>query len=245
MPRRKDEFTPDPFANEFLEKDPTETDLQYPTEEIDLVDDFYDQHDHQICPAMDPRAAEWQEHSFEHNNDFQAPFWVADNIFELARFRVPPSMQGRVSVLETAALGVLATSAVQPNTAYLYPQAYLDVCNTDFPEALEKALAFYLRLESWKRDDLPGAARAYANRNSLPGVPYPPLGEWHDTRYDFSRQSKPSLLVPEAHYLTLWCEIVVRQIPRLMALWGRLGGITQSYHDNPQAIDAARGWPQL
>lgn len=235
----------DPFA-----ADPAKTVIEDPIGDLVTSEEWRNPEKLADCPVSSLKAAHWQEHSFNHHNDAEVPFWATDNVMELARFPVPPGMQGRATVLETAALGFEVQPELDPEVVFnfscMYPDYYSVIVGVPPPitPAGIKALTFYLRLESWRREGLPGAARLLPDRGHLPGVAYSSLGQWSDTRYDYMRKKEPSLLVSEGLYLTLWCEIVARDISRLMGLWGRLGGMVQSYRDNPQAIDESRRWRQ-
>lgn len=225
------------------EVDPTETVLEDPIAGVETSDEWKNPEPLQDCPVLDPRAALWQEHTFWRPNPEEVS-WTSDMCIELARFACPPGNQGRVHVLETSILGCTSVPARCNNNADKFPYDYavqlggpVDCC--------EHPLAFYLRLESWKRLGLVGNPRDVATRYQLPGIPHPSLGEWHDGRYDYARRKDTALFVPEGLYLTLWVELVTKDLSDLRALWGRLGGFTQTYRDNPQAIDEARRWRQL
>lgn len=229
---------PEPFEEDPAEQiDPLAAD---PTEGIPTSDEWKNPEPLEECPVVRPQAARWQEHSYDH---FDTGRWASGVCIELARFAVPPGEQGVITKVETAALGFQPEPDPGPIPGYgeWWPWFY-DLWN-QFDDPI--ALAFYLRLQTWQREGLEPAPMITPTQAGLPGFPFPPLGEWHDARYDYARKYNPVRMhVPEGHYVRLFVELALRDYTRIFKVWGRIAGATQNYRDNQQATDEARTWPR-
>jgi len=198
----------DPFS-----EDPTKTVIEDPIAGVVTSDEWKNPETLQQCPIDDPRAAHWQEHAYDQAYDIR---WQTNVCIELARFAVPPGSQGRVSIIETAILGYDGEGNPIGGFGEFWPFFYDMVNGYDTPIAL----AWYLRLESWRREGLELPSLLTTTEDQLPGVPHPALGEWHDARYDYARKNvHTSIFVPEGHYLRLFGQIRARNFTWLQRLW--------------------------
>jgi hypothetical protein len=221
--------------------DPLETDWWDPTGGRRMSWEWDHPEALEECPVDSPKAARWQEHSFF--SIAATKFTAIGQCLELARFFAPPGMVGQVSRLETSLLyldlesnPLVADGGISP---YAYEIAYGAAIFTS-------VLQFHLRLQSWlPGQSLPPGPQFLQDQTSLPGTAHPSLGSWPDARYDYARRDNHvSLFVPDGHVLRLFGQM--RQLPRPdypALLYGRLGGITQTYRDNRDAISASRQWP--
>ena len=225
-----------PFA-----EDPAETIIKDPVDGVVTSEEFKHTEERAEAPINDGFAAIWQEHAYDVPPGEAGKAWDDNVCVELARFSAPPGTQGRISVLETAAILIPPEHGPPYSCACLFPW-YYDYLNSFLTSS---SLSFYLRLESWKRAGLEPGPVTIADVNALPGTPHPSLGTWNDARYDFGRHNVHiSLFVPEGHHLRLFGEFGFDPRDKIDRLWGRLGGITQHWRGNPDAIHASRAWPR-
>lgn len=241
------EFDPgaDPLDREPV-KDPFPAD--YATSEA-----FANPEPEQCQPIEQGSAARWQEHAFRNWNPLSPNpgFWEPGMCVELARFFVPPSHQGIIQFIDThtiVGIGDPPDVIPLPMPGVLSPLLYdlLFALGTGSPPG-HAPFRFRLNLHPRITSGLPGLAQVVPTASHIPGIPHPALGEWADTRYDFTRPEKRTrLFVPEGHVARLWIEF---DIPRgsgpfdfLLAVYGRLAGVTQNYRDSKTAIDESRRW---
>ena len=224
-----------PFA-----EDPADTIIKNPIDGVETSDEFKHPEGRAEAPIMDGFAARWQEHAYDTATRAVKPTWNHGVCQELARFSAPPGTQGVVSILETAAILIPPEHGPPFSCACDFPW-YYDWLNSF---ATTSSLSFHLRLDTWRREGLGPGPMTFGTANQLPGTPHPSLGTWNDARYDFARHNlHVSLFVPEGTYLRLFAEFGFDPRDKIDRLWGRLGGITQHYKGNAEAILASRAWP--
>jgi len=237
---KEDGKKPGEFTRPFL-KDPADTIIKDPIGDLPVSEEFKQPRERAEAPIGDGFAARWQEHSYDVTAGEAGAAWDDGVCVELARFIAPPGTQGRVHILETAAIQYpLESGPPFDGKCCSCPWGYDYMAEyTAIP-----ALGFHLRLDSYRRGGCGPGPDIFADANGLPGTPHPSLGEWHDTRYDFGRARGPvSLFVPEGTFLRLFGEFHVSPRHRFDRLWGRLAGITQHYRGNVEALIASRAWP--
>lgn len=224
-----------PFA-----EDPADTIIKDPIDDVKISEEFKHPKERAEAPIMDGFAARWQEHAYDVAPGEAEKAWKENTCVELARFDAPPGTQGRISILETAAILIPPEHGPPTSSACSFPWYY----DWLYSFAATSSLAFHLRLDSWKRQGLGPGPELFATADQLPGTPHPSLGYWNDARYDFGRRNLHiSLFVPGGYHLRLFAEFGLDPRDTIDRLWGRLGGITQHYRGNIEAIKASRAWP--
>ena len=213
--------------------------------------DFWRYPPRQPQPIETGDAARWQESLFKHWTDkaWGGVDYTIGQCYEVARFTVPQGHQGIIQWIETSVL--FADGEGQPNfiPGFYSPLIYDILSFMAYGKTNPPCLRFYLKLESLRTGSDERRPLIVPNRAHMPGTHHPQIGEWGDTRYDWSRiggEKRVRIYVPEAHVCRLWIEFpqVAPGAPRaaILAIAGRLAGLTQMWRDNPRANDSARSW---